>query len=317
MSRQPRIHYPGALYHVIVRGNAGQAIFFDDVDRCRFCFLLQEGVERFGHRIHAFTLLTNHAHFAIQVGEVELSRIVQNFSYRHTQWINKRQRRTGHVFQGRYKARVVDADSYLVELVRYIDLNPVRAGLVSTPAQHYWGSYRAYLGDEGIPWLTTEWVLSQFGEETGSARRSYRRFISEGIGQEDDEDLTGERGGRILGDDVFIEDVLRRAEEEHASPVHVDEIVSAVCEVYEVSEEALASGGNERRMAEARALAAWAVRELSDATLSELSERLHRDLSTLSVAATRIARRSETDIDLARRVDHFRGFLSERLNIQA
>jgi putative transposase len=256
-------------------------------------------------------LLTNHAHFAIQVGEIPLSRIVQNFSYRHTQWINKRQRRTGHVFQGRYKARVVDADSYLVELVRYIDLNPVRAGLVTEPIEHYWGSYGAYMGEQAIPWLTTDWVLSQFAGEIDSARRSYRRFVSEGLGQEDDEDLTGVRGGRILGDDVFIEEVLRKTEQEHTTSVTVDDVLRAVCTAYGVDEETLASGGKERRMAEARGVAAWAVRELSDGTLSELTQRLGRDLSTLSVAATRIGRRLTTDSGLEDRILDFKNLLTE------
>ncbi|MDH5561852.1 MAG: transposase, partial [Deltaproteobacteria bacterium] len=127
MARKPRIHYPGAVYHVILRGNGGQDIFFSKADRSRFYLLLQDGAERFSHRIHAFCLMTNHVHLAIQVGEVPLSRIMQNISFRYTGYLNRRKQRTGHVFQGRYKALLIDADSYLVELVRYIHCNPVRA----------------------------------------------------------------------------------------------------------------------------------------------------------------------------------------------
>ena len=100
MARKPRVHFPGALYHVILQGNDGQTIFFDDKDRTRFYFLLQEGVERFGHRIHAFCLMGNHVHIAIQVSEVSLSRILQNLSFRYTRWVNRRQGRSGHLFQG-------------------------------------------------------------------------------------------------------------------------------------------------------------------------------------------------------------------------
>ena len=110
MARKSRVYYPGALYHVVLRGNGGQTIFFDDRDRTRFCFLAQEGIERFGHRIHAFCLMSNHVHLAIQVGDVSLSRILQNLSFRYTRWVNWRQSRTGHLFQGRYKAVLVDAD---------------------------------------------------------------------------------------------------------------------------------------------------------------------------------------------------------------
>ncbi|MDT8445224.1 MAG: transposase, partial [Desulfuromonadales bacterium] len=129
MARKPRIHFPGAVYHVILRGNARQDIIFDDKDRCRFYLLMQEGLQRYNHRVLAFCLLNNHAHLAIQVGNVSLSRIIQNLSFRYTRWVNWRQKRIGHLFQGRHKAILVDADSYLLELVAYIHLNPVRAGM--------------------------------------------------------------------------------------------------------------------------------------------------------------------------------------------
>jgi len=98
MARKPRVHYPTALYHVILRGNGGQEIFLSQEDRFRFYLLLQEGVERYGHRIHAFCLMTNHIHLAIQVGDIALARIIQNISFRYTRWVNWRQSRTGHLF---------------------------------------------------------------------------------------------------------------------------------------------------------------------------------------------------------------------------
>ena len=120
MARKPRIHYAGAVYHVIVRGNARQQIFSEAVDYLRFLRFIGEGVKKYGHRIHAFCLMPNHIHMAIQVGDISLSRIMQNLCFRYTQWVNRRQDRVGHLFQGRYKAVLVNADSYLLELVRYI-----------------------------------------------------------------------------------------------------------------------------------------------------------------------------------------------------
>ena len=131
MARKPRIHLPDGLYHVIFRGNGGQDVFLTDADYRRFYLLLQEGTFRFGYRVHAFCLMTNHIHLALQVGEIPLSRSMQNLSFRYTRWLNWREQRTGHLFQGRYKAVLVDGDSYLLELVRYIHLNPVRAGMVT------------------------------------------------------------------------------------------------------------------------------------------------------------------------------------------
>ncbi len=116
--------------------NGGQTIFFDDKDRTRFYFLVQEGIERFSHCIHAFCLMSNHIRLAVQVGDVSLSRILQNLSFRYTRWINWRRNRTGHLFQGRYKAVLVDADAYLQGLTRYIHLNPVRARMVKEPEDY-------------------------------------------------------------------------------------------------------------------------------------------------------------------------------------
>lgn len=116
MARGNRIHSPGAFYHVMLRGNNGQNIFFSNWDRIKLCFLLQEGVERFGHRIHCFCFMSNHIHLAIEVAEVPLSRIVQNFAFRYSQYFNRKQRRIGHLFQRRFKSVLIDAQGYLVPL---------------------------------------------------------------------------------------------------------------------------------------------------------------------------------------------------------
>src|SRR3990172_6960564 len=206
MARKPRLHYVGALYHVMVRGNGGQNIFADDEDRCRFYLLLHEGREKFGHRIHAFCLMKSHVHLAIQVGEKPLSRIMQHLCFRYTQWVNSRQKKVGHLFQGRYKAIVVDADAYLAELVRYIHLNPVRAKLVKDPEKYFWSGHRAYIGQENLPWLTTDWVLSQFGRRLKSARARYGEFVQYGRKEGHRQEFhDGTSGGRILGGDSFVE----------------------------------------------------------------------------------------------------------------
>lgn len=160
-----------------MRGNGGQRIFFSDQDRCRLLLLLQEGIHRFGHRIHGFCLMDNHLHLAIQVAEVPLAKIMQNLAFCYTRWINLRQRRIGHLFQGRYKAILVDRDAYLLELVRYIHLNPVRAGLVAEPRRYAWSGHRAYLGDEVLPWLTTDWILGQFSAKGHTRRPAEARAV--------------------------------------------------------------------------------------------------------------------------------------------
>ena len=146
MARKPRLYYPGALYHVMLRGNGGQPIFFSSPDYRQFYHLLQEAYQRFDHRIHAFCLMSNHVHLAIEVGAIPLAPIMQNISFRYTRWINQRQKRMGHLFQGRYKALLVDQENYLLALIRYIHLNPIRAGVAKELVDFPWCSHLAYLG---------------------------------------------------------------------------------------------------------------------------------------------------------------------------
>ena len=241
MARKPRVHYPAALYHVILRGNGGQEIFFGQEDRFRFYLLLQEGIERYGHQVHAFCLMTNHVHLAIQVREVGLPRIIQNLAFRYTRWVNWRQNRTGHLFQGRYKTVLIDADSYLLELTRYIHLNPVRSGMVRRAEDYPWSGQRAYLGLETIPWLTTDRVLSMFSGRRDRARRTYRGFVEEGKeeGHQGEYGKGSEIDSRILGDMVFIDKVLGQSQERLKRRVTVEEIVSRVCKEFSLREEVL------------------------------------------------------------------------------
>jgi len=181
MPRKPRIHYSGAVYHVILRGNAGQPIFFADCDRYRFYLILQYVAEKFDCRIHGFCLMTNHVHLVVQTGDIPLSHIMQNLSLRYTKWINFTRSRTGHVFQGRYKALLLDADRYLLELIRYIHLNPVRAGMAATPDEYPWSSHLAYSGNETFPWLTIDWGLSMLSVDIGTARKEYAKFVTDSM----------------------------------------------------------------------------------------------------------------------------------------
>ncbi len=157
MARKPRLYIPGALYHVMVRGNDGQSLFNDHEDRRHFQNLVAEGINKYDHRIHAYCLMDNHVHFLIQIGQTPLSKVMQNLAFRYTRWMNWRHHRIGHLFQGRFRAILCDANTYLLELVRYIHLNPVRAGLTDVPEKYPWSGHSAYLGMTVVPWLTSDW----------------------------------------------------------------------------------------------------------------------------------------------------------------
>ncbi len=305
------MHIPGGFYHAILRGNAGDPVFFDDDDRYRFYLLLQEGVERYGHRIHAFCLMTNHVHLAVQIAEVPLSKIMQNVSFRYTRWINWRKGRTGHLFQGRHKAFLIDSDEYLLQLVRYIHLNPVRVGLVPEPEEYRWSSHRAFLGKEILPWLTTDYTLGQFGGKVGKARQGFAAFIAEGISEGHRPEFHGQgmADSRCVGGDWFVEHALAKADAKEKLSVSIQGVVAAVCDGYGIEEGRIVSGG--RLAAEARGVAALLALKIRGCSLERLAALTGRDASTLSSAARRIAERAGTDNVLARKIDE----LSVKLQI--
>jgi REP element-mobilizing transposase RayT len=302
MARKPRIHLPGGLYHVILRGNGGQPVFLSDADRYRFYLLLQEGTCRFGYRVHAFCLMTTHIHLALQVGDIPLSRGMQNLSFRYTRWINWREKRTGHLFQGRYKAILVDGDSYLLELARYIHLNPVRAGMVKDPEDYPWSGHRAYLGDEFLPWLTTDWMLGQFGKSVAKARAGYRAFVLDGLGEEHRPEFHG--GGedpRVLGDDNFVDQCLSDSGGMRLR-LTAKEIADRVCLAYNIDEGTLKTQSQQRVFSEARAVVGWLARELGCVTLSEVGKHVNRDVGSISSSVRRLSERMQEAPELADRV---------------
>jgi len=172
MARPLRIEYAGALYHVTSRGDRQEAIFDDDQHRTAFLNVLGEVISRFRWRCHAYCLMGNHYHLMIETPEGNLTEGMRQLNGVFTQWSNRRHKRSGHVFQGRYKAILVDRDSYFLELARYIVLNPVRAAMVKHPKQWKWSSYGATSGAAEAPaWLTTEDLLAEFGKRRAAARR--------------------------------------------------------------------------------------------------------------------------------------------------
>ena len=204
MSRPLRIEYPHALYHVTSRGNARKKIFRDDHDRATFLEVLGSVVDRYHWLCHAYCLMDNHYHLLIETPEANLSKGMRQLNGVFTQAYNRRHRRPGHIFQGRFKGILVEKESYLLELCRYVVLNPVRAKKVNKPEAWKWSSYRATVGLNVAPlFLTVDWVLSQFGSQKAVAQKRYRVFVMEGI---QNKSPWGELQGQIiLGEEGFVE----------------------------------------------------------------------------------------------------------------
>lgn len=213
MARPLRIEFAGALYHVTARGDRREPIYDDDEDRRAYLDILGEVVEDFNWICHAYCLMGNHYHLVVETPDGNLSKGMRQLNGLYTQYSNRRHKRVGHLFQGRYKAILVDKDAYLLELSRYVVLNPVRARMVKRPNQWPWSSYHAMVGAQNPPkWLIVDALLVQFARSRAVARRRYERFVAEGIGAQS---LWNDLRGQIyLGDERFVERMQAKLEKE-------------------------------------------------------------------------------------------------------
>ena len=303
----------------MLRGNGGADIFFDDADRYRFFLFVQQVVERYGCRIYAYCLMSNHVHLAVQVGTVPLSRIMQNLSFRYTRWVNWRRQQTGHLFQGRYKAILIEEDEYLLQLVAYLHLNPVRAHMTGNPEDYRWSSHRAYLGKESLPWLSLDPVLSRFSTKIDQARKLFGSFVlsQKGMGHRKDFHGHGSKDSRILGEDNFLAEVLQQAESEPLTPLDLEAVIEQVKISFKCSDSDLKSPGQNRRLCRIRAYLSWAVLELSHASLTDLGRWLNRDVSSLSSAVRRLQAKAGDSAEIQATMKDLRVRMTQLTILQA
>jgi REP element-mobilizing transposase RayT len=183
MARPLRLEFPGALYHLTSRGNERRPTFYDDGDRVAFLDFLGQTVRRFGWIVTAWVLMTNHFHLVVQTPDPNLSKGMHWLNTKYVGWFNKRHKRSGHLYGGRFKSHLVEKEAYLAEVLRYVVLNPVRAGMVAHPADYRWSSYRATAGLEvADEWLDVEAALSLFAPDHDIAQGYYREFVEAKIG---------------------------------------------------------------------------------------------------------------------------------------
>jgi len=209
MARPLRLEFAGALYHITSRGNRQESIYESDKDRENFLSILAEGCVAYNWICHAYCLMDNHYHLLIETPDANLSKGMRQLNGRYTQSFNRAHNCVGHVFQGRYKAILVEKDSYLLELSRYIVLNPVRVGMVRTTSDWPWSSYRATVGEQVKPrWLNTNWLLSRFGKRKMKAIEAYKQFVNAGKDQTSPWDKL--KNQIFLGDEKFAESMLNQ-----------------------------------------------------------------------------------------------------------
>ena len=203
MTRPLRIELAGGLYHVTSRGDRREYIYLTDEDRLKWLVIFAEVCKHFNWRCHAWCQMSNHYHLVVETPEANLAQGMRQLNGVYTQYVNRQHRRVGHVFQGRYKAILVERDTYLLELARYVVLNPVRAGMVPSAGEWPWSSWAAMMGQQHSPeWLETDWLLLQFSRTKQRARAAFDDFVRAGIGLPGVWDEL--RGQIYLGSEQFI-----------------------------------------------------------------------------------------------------------------
>jgi len=278
MTRPLRIEYPGAFYHVVNRGQRQEPIVLDDRDRERFLSDVERMAGQFQVLIHSYCLMTNHYHLILETPEGNLSRAVQWLNVSYAAYYNRRHQCTGHVFQGRFKALLVEATAYLEAVSRYLHLNPVRAGLVSRAWDYEWSSCRCFVGSAAAPsWLEVNRILGGFSPTKKTAQRRYAAYVSETkVSSPFDEAVAGS----VLGTKPFlrwVEDTFlsaRPADPEIPDLKRIkpgpsaEAVVSAVADGLQVSPEQILRRGGKRNRA--RDIAIHLCRELSGLNCCEL-----------------------------------------------
>jgi putative transposase len=320
MPRKSRIDAPGALHHIIVRGIERRKVFFDDADRDNFIDRVGGVVTDTNTACYAWALIPNHFHLLLRTGQVPVATVMRRLLTGHAGYFNKRHRRIGHLFQNRYKSILCQEDTYLLELIRYIHLNPLRAKIIqdySHLKKYPYCGHSALMGKLKRGWQEIDWVLRFFDKRLSEARQRYHAFVEKGTSMGRRKDLTGgglirSMGGwqavkamrkakmfeksdeRILGDGNFVQQVLSMAEEQMnrkniliSKGFNLETIADRVSLVMQLDASEIWKGGKARSRVAARSLLCfWAVRELG-ISMTELSRRLDLSLSGVSQSVIR------------------------------
>jgi putative transposase len=317
MPRKARLDAPGTLHHVMIRGMDGVEIFREEQDRQAFIDRLSQLVESSQTRILAWVLMANHVHLLLFSGPQGLSQFMRRLLTAYAIYFNRRYERRGHLFQDRYKSIVCEEEAYLLELVRYIHLNPLRAGIVKGLEElnrYKWSGHSVLIGKEKNDWQERGYILRNFHMKLGKAVRAYSNFIKEGMAQGRRLDLVGgglvrslggwsrvltlrsdpgkvEHDARILGDEEFVSSILREADEKLRKQVVsgkrkgiADQVIREVCVQEEVNELELRGGGQKRRVSQVRARVSYILSREWGIPLAEIARTLGVTTSAIAQA---------------------------------
>jgi len=292
MARQLRLHVPDGFYHVTLRGNHRQPIFFSERDRDLLDAVVAEVTTKLSARVHAYCWMTNHLHMLVQVSDAPLGKIILQIASRYARTVQSSLATTGHFFERRYHCILVDADNYLITLVRYIHMNPVRGGLVTDPTAYRWSSHRVYLGKREQSWVITDFVMKLLAADPVRAFAAYRDLMSS-----DDPCRWGEGSPatnpvhkQILGDDEFVAKVRGQTAKHRSRVRSLDELVIECGVRFGYSPELLVSHNKTRGLAAARAWISHEAVAARVATICAVARRLDRCESAIRQLMARYPR---------------------------
>ncbi len=330
MARPLRIQFENAYYHVICRGNSGQEIFSNDADRSAFLNLLERSGDIYQTEILAYVLMSNHFHLLAKTPLGNLQEFMRHFNISYTSYYNWKHDRRGHLYQGRYKSCLVDADEYLQELSRYIHLNPIRVKLRSGMTldekekflrNYRWSSYGGYLSRGGRRgFLRVEEVLSHFGGDTPTSRRKYEAFVRGGMTGELPNPLEKGRGHGIIGESEFIEKIRGQYIQSGAgtrevpavkrilAQVEPERIIREICEAFEVKRDELLRKGYK---GVARGILMDMLYRYGGMNQREIGELMGIDYSAVSVMRKRLSSLLKNDRNLSARIEKLKGRMEQ------
>lgn len=282
MGRPLRIEFENAVYHITSRGNERKKIYRDDGDKEKFLGLLEDYKNRYNFLIHCFVLMDNHYHLVIETLRPNLIKIMHGLNSGYTGYFNKKYKRSGHLFQGRYKAIIVDKENYLLELSRYVHLNPLRAKIINKPQDYKWSSYGGYIRKKEVNNLNNyNWLLSIFGNEEKKSRRQYKEFVEEGIAKKLENPVKRAVGNMILGSKEFVDSILVKIDRDEIGQeianrneilktINPQEVIKEVSNKYKIKPIEITNTGT--RNNEARNVAIYITRNVCELSNKETAK---------------------------------------------
>jgi len=303
MARALRITFPGAFYHVTSRGNERKAVFKSKRDREKFLEYLESASRRYDALIHAYCMMDTHYHLLLETPSGNLPQIMRHINGAYTTYFNVKRDRSGHLFQGRYKAILVDIDEYAKELSRYIHLNPVRAKIVETPEEYDWSSYKFYIGKQrSAKWLYRDFILGYFGKRVSTAQKAYQKFVTEFAHQDDDNPLDQVVSSTLLGSADFItfikDNFLSEKKPDKELPA-LKELANKIC-MKDIFEEAELSFTKDKVLA--RNVKMYLCQRYTGKKLKEIGLHFGIGESGVSQACRRVTQKIEEDKKLKKKI---------------